>query len=1310
MGRFEEFPGLFLWQAGKGRHHARLIDRTRPAIEFLESREVPAGITVNYSVVNDWGSGFQASLQIKNDSGAPIQDWKLEFDYASKINSIWESKLISQVGNHYTIGNAGWNATIPNGGSVTFGFTASPGANKNPPTNYILNGVRIDGSTPTPTLPSITVADASLAEGNSGATPMNFTVKLSAASTKTVSVNYNLTGSTATAGSDFTNTSGTLTFAPGETSKTLPVSILGDTVPEGDEAFKLNLTAPVNATLGTTAATGTILNDDQSAGTGSVRLVINNDWGSGFTATVTMTNNTAKAMTNWKLEFDFDGTINSLWDARQVSRVGNHWIFTDNIWNNTIPANGSVSFGFVASPGKLMPKPINLFWTGTPIDTNPGTPPPASNQPPKAVNDSVFYTPGTPQTIQPLVNDSDPENDPLKITQVGNATNGKVVLNADSSVIYTANPGFKGQDSFTYTVSDGKGNSASATVTVNALTEGVKVWPAKVFAPYVDVGLYPTFDMVSVAKNQGVKFFSLGFITADTTKQPAWGGYKEYAITGTPFDMAMRDQVRQIRGLGGDVTISFGGASNQEIAEVITDITALKNAYSQVADAYGLTRLDFDIEGGALAHRTSVDRRSAALALLQKEREAAGKPTEIWLTLPVLPTGLTADGLYSVNSMLKAGVRLGGVNIMAMDYGDSAAPNPQGKMGDYAIQAATSTFNQLKAIYGTALTDAKLWSMVGVTPMIGLNDVTTEVFDQQEARELLAFAQQKNMGLISFWSLNRDFQNERGVLNYVDLKSSSILQSPYEFSNIFKGYTSSGSGGGGTNPVLPSLSVSAASVTEGNSGLVNLDFQVKLSAASSQVVSFTVNTADQTALSGTDYNPLLNQSVSIAAGQTEATVRVQVKGDTAVESNETLTLILSAATGATIATAQATGTIVNDDTAPGGGGTTPAGKRVVSYFAEWGIYDRNFTVADLPISKLTTINYAFAKITDSGEVGLFDSWAAVEKPFGTDTWDTPLRGNFGQLKKLKAANPQLEILIAIGGWTLSDKFSDVALTPESRAKFAKSCVDFCAKYGFDGVDLDWEYPVSGGLPGNVYRPEDKQNYTHLVKEIRRQFDLAEAIDGKNRLITIAAPAGFDKMANYELASMSQYVDWMNLMTYDYHGAWEKTTNHNAPLYANPNNPSSLRNQYTISYTVDAYLQAGVPADKLILGAPLYGRSWAGVGNTNNGLFQSATGAGRGTWEAGVVDYFDLRNKLQNQPSVYQYHWDDQAKVPYVYAPSIDGGWFSTYEDTRSLDIKIDYLLSKGMGGMMFWEADADVRDANSPNSLTGLAAKRLLGK
>ena len=1303
---FAQWPRVITIQGDRTKRSNLL----RPALERLEGREVPAGISVVYSTTQDWGSGFQGSVSIKNETSAPVNNWNLEFDWSANVSSIWDAKIASRLGNHYVIANAGWNGSIGAGATVTFGLIGAPGAVAGAkPTGFIVNGAPLDAN---PVLPVIAAGGASVVEGNTGTSSLVFPVSLSAKSTSAVTVAYRVDGITATAGQDFTASTGTVTFAPGETSKTVTIAVTGDKVPESDETVRLTLSAPTAATLGTSTATGTIVNDDTAAGTGDVRFEVTSDWGSGYNGKVTLTNSGAKALTGWRVSFDYDGTIGSIWDATVISHVGNRWTVGSAGWNDTIATGASVSFGYGGVAGKTIPRPTNFALAGgsvaNPTPVTPPAPPPA-NLAPTAVDDSAAYMAGSPVVVQPLANDTDPERDTLSITAVGNASGGVAKANADGSITYTPNAGFKGADSFTYTIGDGNGNSAKATVRLSVMAEGVRQWPGQVFAPYVDMTLWPTYDLASAARNQGIRHFNLAFVVAAGNGAPCWGGQSTYGIDGSEFDTKLRAQVQSVRALGGDVAVSFGGANGQELAEVLTDPAALKAAYVKVIDAYGLTRIDFDIEGAGVNNRAAIDRRNSVVAQIQNERAAVGKGLEVWYTLPVLPTGLTADGLYVVNSAIKAGVGLGGVNIMAMDYGSYAAPNPDGRMGDYAIQAATSLHAQLKQAL-PSYADAKLWSMVGVTPMIGRNDVTTEVFDQTEARELVAFASQKGISMISMWSLSRDQQNPKGLIPGVETNSSSIVQQPFEFSKIFMTLESASTPPAPVPAPTPTVSIAKASVVEGNTGMKSLDFVVSLSAASSMPVSLTVNTANGTATAGTDYQALSASTITIAAGATTATVSVPVIADTVVEPDETLTVTISAATGAAIATASATGTISNDDVAPNPVPAPGTGsqKRVVGYFTEWGIYGRNYTVADLPVDKLTTINYAFANISDQGEVAVYDSWAAVEKPFGSDTWNTPLRGNYHQLQLLKQAHPNLEILISIGGWTLSGKFSDVALTEASRAKFAASCVQFCNKYGFDGVDLDWEYPVSGGLESNTYRPEDKHNYTLLTQEIRRQFNAADALDGKHRLITIAAPAGYDKFVNYELAAMSQSLDWMNIMTYDYHGSWENTTNHQAAIYGNPNDQSSLRDTYTVAYTVDAYLRAGVAPDKLVLGAPIYGRSWRGVGPTNNGLFQPASGAGSGTWENGSVDYADLLNKTKTQPSVYSVHWDEVAQVPYVYAPTVEGGWFSTFENTRSLEAKIDYLLSKDLGGLMFWEASGDVRDSNSPDSLIGTAARRLM--
>ena len=246
---------------------------------------------------------------------------------------------------------------------------------------------------------------------------------------------------------------------------------------------------------------------------------------------------------------------------------------------------------------------------------------------------------------------------------------------------------------------------------------------------------------------------------------------------------------------------------------------------------------------------------------------------------------------------------------------------------------------------------------------------------------------------------------------------------------------------------------------------------------------------------------------------------------------------------------------------PGG---QDGGKHVIGYYTSWSTYDRNYQVMDIPADRLTHINYAFANIADEGTCMLGDPFADVEKSFtatnlqgANDQNEDPNApgGNFGQLRKLKAQHPHLKTLISVGGWKWSGKFSDVALTAESRQKFAQSCVDFMREYGFDGIDIDWEYPGGGGQEGNTSRPEDKQNFTLLLQALRAQLRQQEATDERSYLLSISTAAVPTKFNNLELAQIHQYVDWIHVMTYDFHGDWEEQTNFNAPLYAPANDPA-----------------------------------------------------------------------------------------------------------------------------------------------------------
>jgi hypothetical protein len=705
-----------LLQAGNSRNCTHHI-----ALEPLEPKAMLTATTVapNYVVTQNWGSGFEGEVTLTNQQTSAVKNWTLAFDYGATITSIWDGSIVSHTGTHYVVTNAGWNSTLAAGGQVEFGFIAAPGASPASPTNYVLNGTPLSGeTTPPPVTPAISIADVTISEGNSGTKNATFTVTLSAASASAVTVNYATRNGTATAGTaanggDYTTANGTLAFSAGQTSKTINVAILGDTVFESDETFYLDLSAAVGATLSRSSATGTITNDDAqptppngNSIPASISFTNTNDWGNGFNGDVAIKNTGTGTIHGWQLQFTFAGTISSIWNGVIVSHSGNTYVVKGASWNTDIAAGQSVDFGFTGSPGGAAAVLSNYLLTGT-VDSGTG----------------------------------------------GGGTGGGG--------------------------STGGGGTGTSS---QPLATSTIAWPAHYYAPYVDSTLWPLYDFVGTAKTSGLRFFSLAFITADSANKAAWGGYSEYEVGGSDFDTQMKANISALRALGGDVMVSFGGAAGQELAQTITSVSALTAAYQSVITAYGLTHIDFDIEGAAVADHASIDRRSQAIAAVQQAAAAAGHPLSVSFTLPVLPTGLTADGLYVIQSALKYGVNISGVNVMTMDYGDGAAPNPAGHMGDYAIDAANSLFSQLKTAYNGTQSDAQIWSKVGLTPMIGMNDMTDEVFTQSDAQEILTFAKQHGLGRISIWSLNRDYENSAGVLNHVDNFSSSLVQTPLQFS------------------------------------------------------------------------------------------------------------------------------------------------------------------------------------------------------------------------------------------------------------------------------------------------------------------------------------------------------------------------------------------------------------------------------------------------------------------------------------------------------------------------------------------------
>lgn len=404
------------------------------------------------------------------------------------------------------------------------------------------------------------------------------------------------------------------------------------------------------------------------------------------------------------------------------------------------------------------------------------------------------------------------------------------------------------------------------------------------------------------------------------------------------------------------------------------------------------------------------------------------------------------------------------------------------------------------------------------------------------------------------------------------------------------------------------------------------------------------------------------------------------------------------------------GSISVTTAAGGGGGGT---KRVIGYFTQWGIYGRNYRVKNIDTSgsaaKLTHINYAFGNVRNNRcEVGVTqasdpntgvggDAFADYTKAFGAgesvsgsaDTWDQPLRGNWNQLKQLKAKHPNVKVLISLGGWTWSRGFSSAA-QPANRQAFVASCVDAYIKGNlpvtdgaggvgaaagvFDGIDIDWEYPVACGLSCGT--PADNANYTALLAEFRRQLDAVRP----GLLLTVAVGAGIDKIRVTDPAAYHPYLDFINVMTYDFHGAWDPQTNHHSALFDSPADPSTGDQKlYNSNDAMEAFLSRGVPASKLNLGIGYYGRGWTGVASGNNGLYKSAGGAAPGTYEAGIEDWKVLKNLT------WPVYTDTVAKATWI----SNGTTFWSVDTPAMVTEKMGYVKAQGLGGAFFWEFSGD---------------------
>ncbi|MGV9247926.1 glycosyl hydrolase family 18 protein [Streptomyces sp. NPDC003710] len=551
----------------------------------------------------------------------------------------------------------------------------------------------------------------------------------------------------------------------------------------------------------------------------------------------------------------------------------------------------------------------------------------------------------------------------------------------------------------------------------------------------------------------------------------------------------------------------------------------------------------------------------------------------------------------------------------------------------------------------------------------------------------------KNTGTtaISSWTIEWDFPSGTSVTSAwdADVTSSGTHWTARNKSyngtlapgaSVSFGFNGTGSGapancrlnGGGCDggPTVPGDNPPSAPGTPTASGIT--DTSVKLSWAAA-----------------TDDKGVKNYDV-LRDGRTVATVTTTSYTDTGLTAGTDYAYTVQARD-----TADQTGPVsgaVSVHTTGGGTNPPPTGGSAVKlgYFTEWGIYGRNYNVKNLVTSgsaaKITHINYAFGNVT-GGKCAIGDSYADYDKAFTADqsvsgvadTWDQPLRGNFNQLRELKAKYPNLKVLWSFGGWTWSGGFADAARNP---AAFAQSCYDLVkdSRWAdvFDGIDIDWEYPNACGLSCDT---SGAAAFRNVMAALRAKF-------GSSALVTAAVTADGSsggKIEAADYAGASAYVNWYNVMTYDFFGAWDAQgpTAPHSPLTSYSGIPKA---GFTTADAIAKYKAIGVPASKLLLGIGFYGRGWTGV--TQDAPGGTATGPAAGTYEQGIEDYKVLKTSCPATGTV--------AGTAYAHC---GGNWWS-YDTPATIGTKMAWARSQGLGGAFFWEFSGDTGNGELVSALS----------
>ncbi|WP_026190277.1 glycosyl hydrolase family 18 protein [Halomicrobium katesii] len=417
------------------------------------------------------------------------------------------------------------------------------------------------------------------------------------------------------------------------------------------------------------------------------------------------------------------------------------------------------------------------------------------------------------------------------------------------------------------------------------------------------------------------------------------------------------------------------------------------------------------------------------------------------------------------------------------------------------------------------------------------------------------------------------------------------------------------------------------------------------------------------------------------------------------------------------------------------GGTQPGDKRVVAYYRQWAQYDREYTPSDMPLDKITHVQYAFARPEEDGSVNLVGDSHGQQAFWNQNTdWRDAPGGK--SIAELAEENEDTKFTLSIGGWGDSEYFSYAAETEENRQRFADQCAEWVDRGNLDGIDIDWEFPHGGGCQGdggeacnkeNVERPEiDIPNFTKLCQAVRDRLDEKAAEEGREEPyeVTAAVNADPEAMADYEHDALSDILDFILVMTFDYAGIWSEYTRHHAPLKENPDNPFEKSDSWNASYALSWFEQQGWSPDQLNMAVPFYGRSWSNVNDPDgegngedDGLFQKFDGedgnaSGEGTFGTigGIYEYYDLAGGSRGGSSIidgddYETYIDEDAMTAYSYNPDKGGGYdkasgeMISHDTVETMEMKAQWLRDSPYGGTMLWAIGGDTKDGELISTL-----------